>query len=250
MMPIRFRVFKFRFESGAGFVLLVLAVITLMVGAGFWQLDRARQKTAMLQAFDKASLADSLAVAGGLPPPEEIRYRQVRINGSYITDTQLLLDNRVFADESGNKRVGYEVLTPFRTRDGVLLLVNRGWTPGGDDRRVLPDVDIDTREREIIGIVDTPQKSFSLGGIDADTLWPRVIQYIDYAALTERLEASNLYPAILMLAPEDESGFGRNWKPVFEGPMKHYSYATQWFLMSLAVVILFLVFSRQNKRDE
>jgi surfeit locus 1 family protein len=250
MTTIRFRFFRLHFESGAGFVLLVAAVLALMIGAGFWQLDRARQKTAMLQAFENAMDIDVFTVLQGLPSPEIIRYRQLRIMGSYLADRQLLLDNRMLTDEHGTRRVGYEVLTPFRMNDGAVLLVNRGWVAGGDDRRVLPDVGVDTRERGIIGIVDMPQKSFSLGEIDADMSWPRVIQYIDYAALAGRLEISNLYPAILMLAPEDESGFQRNWQPVIEGPLKHYSYAAQWFLMSLATVILFLVFARRNKHDK
>jgi surfeit locus 1 family protein len=121
---------------------------------------------------------------------------------------------------------------------GGYLLVNRGWLPAAADRAQLPELVVSSGARQLSGIINTPDKGFTLGDIDSDAVWPRRIQYIDFKELDERLPFA-LYPAVLMLNDNEADGFRRDWQPVVDGPAKHYSYAVQWFGMALASVILF-----------
>lgn len=243
MLAVGFRLGNIRFEFNIGFAVLVLAVCAVMLRAGFWQLDRAQEKIRMQQQVEAARLQPVLHIFGDLPAPESLRYRQIRITGHYRSEQQFLLDNRIRTDAAG-AHVGYHVLTPFVTDAGTLL-VDRGWVPVGADRNRLPEVTVETGERNITGTVIQPGRSFRLGSIDSDFNWPRVIQFVDYELLGQRIDA-RLYPAVLVLAGGSANGFQYNWKPEQDGPQQHYSYATQWFLMCGAMVLLFIWFSARR----
>lgn len=248
-MPLKFDRFGFHFEFRPGFALLVCAVVLIMLRAGFWQLERAEQKQVMQRDFEVALRAGSVELDRGLPRPEAVRYRKVTATGEYLPGKQFLLDNRVESDEHGVKRVGYEVLSPFALPGGSMVLVNRGWLPAGDDRRILPPIAVKPGLRRIEGTINLPGESFRLGDMDSGDEWPRVIQFIDYDKIGRQLQA-DVYAAVIMLSPDEEDGYLRSWRPVAEGPRMHYSYAVQWFAMSLAVVILFFVFTVRRKHDE
>lgn len=244
MLAIKIRLRNIGFEFNIGFAVLVLAVCAVMLHAGFWQLDRAAEKIRMRQQIEAAGLQPVLHIFGDLPAPESLRYRQIRITGYYLNERQFLLDNRIMTDAAGVARVGYHVITPFVTDAGTLL-VDRGWVPVGEDRARLPDVSVDTGERNVTGTVILPERGFRLGSIDSDWNWPRLIQFVDYELLAQRLD-SRLYHAVIVLAPAREDGFAYNWKPEQDGPRQHYSYAVQWFLMCAAMILLYIWFSARR----
>lgn len=248
MLAIKLRLRNIRFEFNIGFAVLVLAVCAVMLRAGFWQLDRAAEKIHRQQQIEAAVAQPVLHIFGDLPPPESLRYRQIRMTGYYRSEQQFLLDNRVISDAAGSPRVGYHVITPFVTDAGTLL-VDRGWVPVGEDRNRLPDLAVDTNERNITGTVTLPERGFRLGAIDSDWNWPRVIQFVDYALLAQRLD-TKLYPAVIVLTEGRAEGFEYNWKPEQDGPQQHYSYAAQWFLMCGAMVLLYIWFSARRITNE
>jgi surfeit locus 1 family protein len=248
MLAIGFRLRNIRFEFNIGFAVLVLAVCAVMLRAGYWQLDRAAEKIHMQQQIEAAQGQPVLHMFGDLPLPETLLYRQIRISGYYQSEQQFLLDNKVKTEPTGGTRVGYHVITPFVTDAGTLL-VDRGWIPLGVDRSRLPEVAVDMGERNITGIVTVPGQGFRLGSIDSDAGWPRVIQFVDYELLGQRL-GSRVYPAVIVLAAGSEDAFEYNWRPAQEGPQKHYSYATQWFLMCGTLVLMFIWFSAKRTNHE
>lgn len=244
MLLLAFRLRNIRFEFNIGFAVLVLAVCAVMLRAGFWQLDRAAEKIQMQQKLEAAGHKPVLHIFGDLPPPETLRYRQIRIAGQYQTEKQFLLDNKIKIDASGRAHVGYHVITPFVTDAGTLL-VDRGWAPLGDDRSRLPDVEVDTGERTILGTLNLPERGFHLGAIDSEWSWPRVIQFVDYEMLAQRLD-NKVYPAVIVLAGDRVDGFDDNWKPLLDGPQQHYSYAVQWFLLCGAMILMYIWFSARR----
>lgn len=240
---------RLRFECSVGFMLLVLIMLGLMLSAGFWQLDRARQKRVLQSDYQRQTSAPVINVSEELPPATEIRFRQVRLTGRYDSDKQFLLDNRSRAADNGKRLTGYEVLTPFKLNRGETVLVNRGWLVAPLDRGQLPVVPVTMDSRFVQGVMQIPVKGFSLGEIDTDSDWPRRIQFIDIEQLSERLQ-TELYPAILMLDNAEMDGFRRGWTPVIDGPAKHYGYAVQWFGMALATLVLFGFFALKRINNE
>jgi surfeit locus 1 family protein len=149
---------------------LTLAAVTLFVRLGVWQWQRMQEKTALQQLFDAGGRAVAELSSGStdaLP-----RYTQIKVQGSYDGEHQFLLDNISYQGQPG-----YDVLTPLRLADGLTLMVNRGWIPLGNNRRLLPDVHLDALAAGwLAGRLDNlPVVGISLGHVPPSPVgqWPK-----------------------------------------------------------------------------
>ena len=108
--------------------------IAFAIGCGllsWWQFSR-RAETAAANA-----LITSSAAAAPVPLDELLRsrtayrstlqWRTVEVRGTYLTQDELLVRNRV--DPDGDP--GFEVLTPLRLADGTVFVLDRGWVSIG-----------------------------------------------------------------------------------------------------------------------
>lgn len=219
--------------SGVGLLLLIA-----MMSLGFWQLDRAEQKRAVLRAYGDRPADAAVRIADDFALSQDWRYRRAQVIGAYDARHQFLLDNRV---QQG--RVGYYVLTPLRlARGNAVVLVNRGWVPQGATRADLPDLPAPrASELTLEGLIDfPPQKVFVLGeGEDRDPGWPKVLQQLRLDLQAQQLNA-RLLPMVLLLDKDQPGGFVREWNPVVIGPERHVGYAVQWFALAAALVILYV----------
>lgn len=224
-------------------------VLTLTLAGGFsraglWQLDRAEDKRALEAAF---AAGDSAPPAEGLPAdPDALRrrYGRIRVEGEFDGAHTVLLDNM-----SREGRAGYEVLTPFRTRTGTIL-VNRGWVPGSGDRSVLPPVPVDGAVRTLTGRIDLmPRAAIRLAAAPARASdpWPRRLAF----PTTAEIAGQAGYPLMgyqLLLDAEEPDGFRRDWQPTEFGPERHLGYALQWFAMATAVIAIYAGLAVRRRR--
>jgi len=222
--------------------------MAVLVSLGFWQLDRADQKRRLSQDYADRARSEVVTLGDQIVDVETWRFRRVRVAGAFEGEHQLLLDNQVH-----NGIAGYYVVAPFRLDDGGrIALVNRGWVPQGADRSHLPSVDLASTHRVLRAMVTHfPQPGLKLGQADGGaTGWPRVIQYFDLTAM-ERQLGGDVLPFFLLLDPDEEDGFVREWAPATTriGPGRHEAYAAQWFALALALLTLYLV-ARFRRRDE
>lgn len=207
-----------------------LLLIVLFTNLGFWQLDRAAEKRALLAAFDSGE-------AYRRPPNFENlhAFERIEVSGRYLDEKQVLIDNIV-----REGAIGYYVITPVRlSANAPLLLVNRGWMPKGQDNDPAERLEIDSDLVTLRGLVGSlPQVGIRPGEAFAGSgAWPRIAVYPNYEEVAEQLEA-RVQPLVLLLAAEEPNGYLRDWQPNVSGPMTHYSYAFQWFAMALAVLAL------------
>ena len=224
--------------------LAMLFLVTLFAGLGRWQLNRADEKTEILEAYRARAKEPAVALPSELDDPVTWRSRKVHVTTTPLTERQFLLDNQIRGG-----RVGFNVLTPFNLPGGGLLLVDRGWVALGASRKILPDVSIPNETMRLEGLIYVPYgKSFSLGGMDENELrWPRVIQFLDFAILEQRLGAP-LRPFILRLDPALEHGYRRDWQITAISPDKHLAYAFQWFALAGTALVIFLVLSLKRRK--
>ena len=149
--------------------------LAAFVSLGYWQLGRAQEKQALLDAFMSGS--EDTVDATGLGFDGLARYQRVRLRGAYDPTRQILLDNM----PSAAGRPGYRVLTPLQRADGQgWVLVDRGWVPLGATRADLPDVAVDERRRELSGTLDElPIPGVRVGSAQAPGAagWPRVMLF-------------------------------------------------------------------------
>ena len=225
-------------------VLLTLTGVVLCGSAGFWQLNRAAEKRVLQQQFATAArdVAARRLVADTEAPAQ--RYQWLRLAGYYLPEHQVLLDNLSFKGQSG-----YQVLTPFSTKMGRVL-VNRGWLPAAGDRSVLPDVQVSAEPREVLGRIDwLPQPGLVLAptSIPAEAPWPRRLLF-PTATVLRAQTGLPLRDYQLLLAPEMPDGYTREWQPGGMGPERHLAYAVQWFGLAVTVVVIHGVLALRNAK--
>ncbi|MCK5829497.1 MAG: SURF1 family protein [Methylococcales bacterium] len=234
--------FKFNLISGG----LFLAVLSLLISLGFWQLGRADEKKIFLDqqelAIDKGSF-NLLSLIDY--DPKKLRYRRTEITGEYDPNHQYLIDNQIV-----NGRAGYFVMTPFILKGmKKAVLINRGWLPLNKDRRVLPDISIKTKKNRLIGRINNfPVVGIKLTGAEIPTKsWPSVVQVVDVDVLSTKL-GYPLFPFQVELDSTMREGYARDWKRnTVMPPEKHIAYAVQWFGLAITLTILFISFSRKSK---
>lgn len=229
---------SWRFHPGWASTLVTLLLLPLLLGLGGWQLDRARQKTTLQADFAQRFQQPPVALAEVNLADPDYRYRRVIAAGRYDNQHQVLLDNQMREGQPG-----YHVLTPLRLANGAAILVNRGWTPLGESRQVLPDLTVSAEPATIRGWLAQPvEPGLRLGdAAGADRRWPRIAPYVDYQRLAAIL-GYPLQPAVMLLEPDQADGYWRDWQPRFGGfgPERHQGYAVQWFALAATLAVLYL----------
>ncbi|MFA7388101.1 MAG: SURF1 family protein [Thiohalobacteraceae bacterium] len=236
---------NFEFRPGILPSLATVLLLGLLLSLGFWQLDRAAQKRALLEAYTARPDDVPVEIDATFRPAPDWRYRRAQVTGNYMPERQFLLDNRVHQG-----RVGYFVLTPLRlAHSDAAVLVNRGWVAQGASRADLPPLPASTGEQVIQGLIDfPPSKVFVLGeGEDRDPGWPKVLQQLRLDLQSTQL-GLRLLPMILLLDSDQADGFVREWTPVVVGPERHVGYAVQWFSLAAVLTVLYLWLNLQRRR--
>ncbi|HED17964.1 MAG TPA: SURF1 family protein [Gammaproteobacteria bacterium] len=225
------------FSPGRWPTAVTLVLLGLLISLGFWQLDRAEQKRALLDQYGGGQKQTVLQLEADLKSAAGLNYRNAVVTGHYDSGHQFLLDNRTHAGQ-----VGYEVLTPFSIRDAnVAVLVNRGWIPLGASRDRLPEVTVREDQQQISGRLKIPPKKvFMLGEEDPRQGWPWRIQRIRIEALSAEL-GRPLLPVVFLLDAEQPDGYTRKWRPLTGfGPERNVAYAVQWFGLAVTLLIIYL----------
>jgi surfeit locus 1 family protein len=217
-----------------------LVFIAVFISLALWQLDRAAEKEALLELFAVDAPFSRVSNFNSLQ-----EFDRIQIDGHFLTDRQILIDNIVL-----NSRQGYYVITPFKPNTShPLLLVNRGWIPKTGPAGGSQPLDVDEKLRTVRGLVGhLPRVAIRPGeAFEGSDEWPRVAVYPNLDDVSAEL-GETLLPVLLLLAPGDDDGFVRQWQPNVSGPMTHYGYAFQWFVMAMAVVAILFWHLRKRLR--
>jgi cytochrome oxidase assembly protein ShyY1 len=227
--------------------LLTILLFPTLIVLGFWQLDRADEKSSIALQDAERAVAPPIALAQLATMSEaELAYRRVIVRGHFVPEAVILLDNQI-----RDGRYGHDVYGVFFDRpSGQYALLNRGWVPGDSSRRSLPDIDVPEAELTLEATVYvSPGKPYLLAEDQFNELdWPVLVQTASSPALYALLGtavAGELFPKELRLAANAPAGFRRDWPVVNVSPEKHRGYALQWFTMS-AALLLFFVFRSSN----
>jgi cytochrome oxidase assembly protein ShyY1 len=237
-----------RFLLRPGWLALIAVVIGFAVACyallAPWQFGREAQREAQQRAIDTATLIAPVPLAELAPPGTgvrpEVQWRQVAVSGTYLPDAQALVRLRVAAG-----RPAYEVLTPVRTEDGRLVVVNRGTVPA-ESGSTAPEVPappagpVTLTGRLRLDETDPQQRA----GFEADG------QRQLYAADSRALAAATglaLEPGFLQLAP-DQPGVlvPLPIEPTTggEAPFTNFSYALQWLTFGAIALFALAYFVR------
>jgi surfeit locus 1 family protein len=157
---------------------------------------------------------------------------------------QFLLDNRTH-----DGRAGYEVLTPLERTNGQTVLIDRGWVAFTGRRDKLPNVRLNPHGPVVVTgrTDDLPSAGLPTGRAAPATNgdWPKVTGYPTMGELSIAL-ARPLEPRIVLLDPQESDGYVRDWRPPGMQPLRHWSYAIQWWCFAAVTVIFWVVITRRT----
>lgn len=223
-----------RFRPGWLLSLWVLAFMPLLIGLGWWQLERAEEKRSMQAEIDRAESAVPISLHNAIRLSDPA-WRPVHLEGRFDTRHIWLLDNRI-----RDGRAGVEVLQIFHDLpSGERILVNRGWL-AWPDRRIAPQIDTPPGVQRLDAQIVAPSEAglFQRNGHTAQA-WPRLTTSVALQEMAEQADI-NLSPHMARLRSGDKAAFTLDWPALPMTASKHTGYAVQWFALALALLILFI----------
>ena len=240
---------RYEFKPRLGASLATLILLPVLLGLGYWQLERAEQKRA-IQAEFSASYNKSAVVLNDYQKRDEpgsLRWRPVIISGRY-TGSAYFLDNQVYRGEPG-----YRIYAPLKlSGSDDVVLVERDWQPLGDGRQRLPAIELPQGNMHLQGrVVPAPATGIMLGEhrIQRMTKQRYRVQRIKPAELASH-SGTNLLPYVVRLDKAPHAGDDRRAALNGFGSERHVGYAFQWFALAVTLVIIYLSVNIKRRHQE
>ena len=240
MLVIRIKQYIFKPTLIPSLVTAILLYV--MISLAFWQQDRADYKANLQSLIVSKQDSEAIALNSISKEEENWLYQPVFVSGKYDTQHQIYLDNQVH-----NMVAGYNVFTPFMISTDEAILVNRGWLPLGKSRAELPDISLGTQQLRIDGLTaHAPSKGLVLSSnANMYEKWPTVLQYIDLKEIEKKLNYK-LMPMIIIMNRAEQTILKPLPVKINMRSEKHTGYAFQWYGLSLALFIIYIVVNIKN----
>lgn len=232
--------------------IVLLAAVALVLATarlGWWQLDRAGQKTALQRILDTRQALPPLSgdeLAREAAAVDAQLHRSVRLRGRWQAEASVALENRQM-----NGLPGFFIVTPLLLADGQAVLVQRGWLPRDfQDRSRVNLPPLPAGEVELQGRIATPPSRLYEFNSAASGAQGLVRQNLDLDGFASETRLSLLPLSVLQLARNGGAGESRDpadtllrdWPAPAVDVTKHYGYAFQWFALCTLTVTLTLWF--------
>jgi surfeit locus 1 family protein len=209
---------------------VALLCIVLLVGLGIWQLDRLGWKLQLIAEVN----ARVHAAAAPMPGPaawsaitgDSDEYRHLTGAGRFLNSDESLVEAVT------DKGAGFWVMTPFRTDQGFIVLINRGFVP--TDRREAAsraggNPDAETTVTGLLRITE-PGGGFLRSNDPAHGRW----YSRDVAAIAAAHGLTDVAPYFLDAdATPNPGGYPIGGLTVIDFPNNHLVYALTWLLLAL-----------------
>lgn len=226
---------KKSFNPGVGMTCFVIFFLPILLYLGYWQISRGFEKKAIWESYSvNKTLPPILENELSLYKKEDLFYRSVVIQGSYINDS-FLLDNRLYRSKKG-----YEIFTPFKSEGQLVYLVNRGWTGNDSDHPFkAPE-----GKHIIEGIISPFDKyGLNLSKVETEKSFPVVVQELTHSSASKLLGNNlSIEKIVIQLSAASKGSFEPIWGPTELKAPRHWGYAAQWLGLALVLVILYFYY--------
>ncbi len=226
---------------------LIATIIVCAVGIslGNWQLRRAGEKLALQQEMLARSGFDPLNASTLKPGEMPDEFRRVTATGEFLPEWAVYLENRPLQGKSG-----FYLMMPMKLAESQqMVLVLRGWFPrDARDPSRLPAISVPPAPVRIEGKVrHSAGRLMQLG--EPVALRPGAIAQNAEVADVARASKLPLHTFIIEQTSDTGDGLVRDWPLPSTGIDTHRGYAFQWYALSAAALIFFLVtgFRRASK---
>lgn len=254
--------------------------IAITFSLGVWQLYRLRRKERLIDER-KNRLSAPPIEADSLFENADTDHRRIRLSGQFLHEHEMLVGPRSAPNDvpmpvlQWGGSTGLQVITPFRTADGRIVLINRGWIPQRISIRsrrenahvnpyaFLTKVDQQTTfhhysdrsprspQLSFVGVVrNTDERNrFTPENIPAKDEW----FYVDADAMLRRQGLEGCDRIVELVEPYPQGGWpyprGIELYAEFRTPPStHITYAITWFSLSACIGLLTRFRVRQKHR--
>jgi cytochrome oxidase assembly protein ShyY1 len=231
----------------------------VMVGLGFWQLDRYYYRVSINNRIDAATAAAPVPLGTVLaPPPSTVpgavgpdapasaAWTRVSVTGHYDEAHEVLARARTVNDD-----LGFEIVTPLVLDNGTAILIDRGWLPSpadGVSAPVIPPaptgtVTVDGRIHASESRPDAPQ--LYAGRISVRRIAPAsVASGLPYPVYGAYVTMDAQTPA------KDPSFVGVS--PDYQNSTMNAGYVAQWWSFAVLTLVgyVYLVIKEARVRQE
>ena len=208
-----------------------VVMLALLLGLGFWQLQRRAWKADLLARIDSAEHLPAVPMPASPEP-----FAKVRIEGHLRTDLEVLYGAEVRMDT-----LGAHLIMPLERQGADPVLVDLGWVPmQRRDPLVLPPGAVE-------GFVRPAEHAGSFSATDDPA--KRLFYTLDPGPIGAALNLARVAPFVL-------TAIGTVPPGVFPDPVRtlprpadnHLQYALTWFGFAATLLIIFGLYARKSLR--
>ncbi len=219
--------------------IFTIAAIIVLLTFGTWQVQRlVWKKNLVAQIAEKVALApielpDNIDI-------ESIKYQRILLEGHFLHDKEIHLFT---GPHKMNGESGYNIFTPLETKNGKVVLVDRGWVPAKQKQSANRPETLIEGEVALIGMLHAGehQGRFTPDNDIEKNLW----FWIDIPAIAgfTGKQLDNVYVRAL-----DTDGV-ENILPVagkatIELRNDHLQYAIIWYSFAVILLIIYIIYIR------
>ena len=225
-------------------LLLGAVFFAALCALGVWQLERRVWKLALIERAETRVHAAPVTAPGPDAWPQVTadrdEYLRVRLSGHFLNDRETPVRA---STELGS---GYWILTPFRTDQGFIVLVNRGFVPPERrDPATRPETAV-SGETSVIGLLrmTEPGGGFLRQNVPAEDRW----YSRDVAAIAARRGLTDAAPYFIDAeAGSQPDRWPRGGLTRLAFPNNHLVYALTWFGMALGLCAGMVALLREER---
>jgi len=215
----------------------IFAFFTLMM-LGTWQIDRLGQKNDLLKKIQRVSeditdLKDANIDDSNL---DDWLYRKIKIHGDFISQENIFVFTHLSDPRGKFGGAGYWVLNPFKSDEGNIIIINRGFIPQNIFDQFSSSAN-KYKENIVTGYVRkfekenifTPDKNMD----------DRILYLFEKNDIKKLFRIKKIEPYFIDQVDEYNS-LPQSNETQLKFPNNHLSYAITWY--GLATALLFIYF--------
>jgi len=217
-------------------------VVLLLLGLGFWQIERLFWKRELIAQRQAAVAAAPTAVPQSFEEARVDEFHHVTDEGVFLHDKEVFLGA---TSEVG--RNGYQVLTPLKEPGGRIVFVNRGFIPAelkDPAKRSAGQIPGTVRVAGLVRLPPAEKLAWFLPDNRADlNYW----FWIDLPAMAVAEQLNRVAPFYIDAdTTPNPGGWPKGGVTRLELPNDHLQYAITWFSLAVALMVVYFLFHRRN----
>ena len=219
-----------------------MCAIIVLLALGTWQMERLKWKRDVLNSVDHAKQEPPVELSNFETLDENWDYRRVRVTGHYMHEHNVFLQSRIH-----NRDIGTHVLTPFKTDDERIILVNRGFVPNAHNGIFNQPEGV----QNIVGALHIPDdhNMFTPDNVKGS----EKLYWTDLSFISAETHLTLETPFVLYLDSTDVDGAAEVY-PLggqlrVDIPNNHLEYAIFWYAMAFVLAIIMVLRMRRERKE-